>query len=254
MWPATRVDRLDFASIARFRRAHRGGPPRPSPAASASRSIVFVQASRSRRLPGARRRTVATSVVVGSPAADPCRISAVEHAHALGARGRRASTTVAPRSCRRHRRRRRPRRPTPTPRASIVGAKSVGEGSGWRPGPVSARQRRVEVHEDGARDVAGVVGARGRLPVPEHPADVEDPEVGLAESAGERLRRDERRALRSVTTESMPARPYPPVGRAGSRRRPIAQAHAILSPGADPAPMTLAARTFAPALASFAPA
>jgi hypothetical protein len=55
-------------------------------------------------------------------------------------------------------------------------------------GTVGRGQRRVDIDEDGSRDVSGVVCVAACSRFSEHPADVEDPEMRLAKTPSESLR------------------------------------------------------------------
>ena len=58
--------------------------------------------------------------------------------------------------------------------------------------PGSQRKVAVEVEEDRAREVPGVIGPPTRPRLPEHPADVHDADTRPVDPPGERLGRDQR--------------------------------------------------------------
>jgi hypothetical protein len=62
----------------------------------------------------------------------------------------------------------------------------------WCPEPLGIGEVGVEVEEDGARDVAGVVGSSPGTGLAEQPADVHDPKAWLVEPRGQLVHRDER--------------------------------------------------------------
>ena len=179
--PRRGVDRLDLAAVALRRPRIEDGDDLPA----AATSVVPVDRPRpgvaQRELAG--RRTPARRVGERAADRDPRLDPAVEQADVGDGRGRRASTTAGPRSCRPRRRRR---------RWSLASSKPSSRhprGEGGRGGervPARARRRR-EVARRGRRRPPragarlGVVAPALR-PVVQPPADVGDSQGRVAEA------------------------------------------------------------------------
>ena len=129
-----RVDGLDVAAVAL-------GRPRVDHADGAEPCGQAVAVDRPR--PVVREREVARATAAARPSSAghpaPPRPRSRRRARGPGgARGRRASTTGAPRSCRRRRRRRRSRSGRRTRARPSGRRRPTGSGRGWRPGPGGA--------------------------------------------------------------------------------------------------------------------
>ena len=199
---ADRVDGLGLASVA----LGCAGVDEAD-AAQPCRELVAVDRPR----PAVGQREPARAPAWGRPPSggrrSPSTPRSRRRARGLGdGRGRRASTTGARRSSRR--RRRRPRSPScRRTRARPSGAaNAAGEGRGWRPGPARRGEVGVEVHEHRSGDVPGLVVAASLGAVGEPPADVGDPQIGVADARHQGLGGEQGHRCRGYATSCYPLR------------------------------------------------